>query len=56
LNGNSVVSIATERTALKRLRASTTARPGARSAVVVRARERRTLELGAPRASPPRPR
>ena len=56
LNGNPVVSVATERTALKRLRGTTTARPTTQSAVVVRARVRRTLEPGAPRAVTPRPR
>jgi len=57
LNGNPVVSVATQRTTLKRLReAPTAARPSTQSAVVVRARVRRTLEFGAPRASTPRPR
>jgi predicted metalloprotease with PDZ domain len=56
LNGNPVVSVATERTALKRLRAATTARPTTLSAVIVRARVRRTLEFGAPRAVAPQPR
>lgn len=56
LNGNPVVSIAPERTALKRLRSATTARHTTQSAVVVRARIRRTLQIGAPRAATPRPR
>jgi len=55
LNGNPVVSVATERTALKRLRGATTARPSTQSAVVVRARARRTLEFGAQRDATPRP-
>jgi predicted metalloprotease with PDZ domain len=51
LNGSPVASFAT-----KRLRSPAGTRPGAQTAVVVRARERRTLTLGAPRAVTPRPR
>ena len=54
LDGHPVVSIESARETPKRLRAATTARSTARSAVVVRARERRTLTLAEPAASRPR--
>jgi membrane-associated protease RseP (regulator of RpoE activity) len=54
LNGSPVLSV---RATPGRARAGTSAgRSTARTAVVVRARERRTLELRAPRATTPRPR
>jgi hypothetical protein len=56
LNGNPVVSLATGAEAPKRLRDGASLRPKARSAVVVRARERRPLEIATSRAAPPRPR